>query len=142
MLNQNSNFAENEMNDRARKMWRENAELLHEKHVETLQSAWILGMHDNSWTMRAKIDTLTNRLSVQFLNVEKLLGEQLSDWTVPKMDLSRFIPLLPAEDRKTVTTMIKNAYNNVGDCNGIVEAELDYKDAIRIMEEHETIQNA
>ena len=122
------------MNDRAKKMWREHAELLHQKHVETLQARWIL---PNTIGTSILQNAITDRLYVQFHQVEILLGESLSDWTIPKMDLSRFIPLLPDEDRKTITTMIKNAYNDVDDCNGIVEAELDYKDAIRIMENHE-----
>jgi predicted GTPase len=125
------------MNDRARQIWREHAELLHAKHVDYLQSNWrVLGQR-YKWAVKVQCDVRTDRLSSLFHRVQTLLGEQLSDWTIPKMDLSRFIPLLPAEDRKTIKTMIINAYDNVGDCNGIVEAELDYKDAIRIVKNYE-----
>ena len=122
------------MNQRARQIWRDIAEALHEKRVAYLQSDWrVLGQR-YKWKDKVRCDARTNRLWEQFYQVELLLGESISDWQMPKMDLSRLFPLLPYKDKKAIIAMVKNAYNDVGDCNGIVEAELDYKDAIRIME--------
>jgi hypothetical protein len=119
------------LNDRARKIWREIAELLHEKHVETLQARWIL---PNTIGTLIEQNAITDRLYKQFRQVEVLLGEDLSDWTIPEMKAERLLKLLPIEGRATVKKMIEDSYDDVGDCNGHIEAELDYNDAIKIIE--------
>ncbi len=122
------------MNDRARKIWREIAEVLSDEYVRTVQSGWILFPTGWKWKDKVRFDTMTDRLYKQFRRVEVLLGEDLSDWTIPKMDAKRLLKLLPTEDRATVQRMIEDSYDDVGDCNGHIEAELDYNDAIKIIE--------
>ena len=60
------------------------------------------------------------------------------------MDAEQFLLLLPTGDRTKILQMMKTAYENVGDCNGIPEAEGTYIEAIEIIkiiketEDHET----
>ncbi len=122
------------MNNRARQIWREHAELLFDKYKETVQSAWILLPTGYKWKDKVRVDAMCEKLQKQFLSVQTLLGESLSDWIIPNMEVKRFLKLLPMENRTTVKKMIKNAYDDVGDCNGHIEAELDYNDAIKIIE--------
>jgi hypothetical protein len=122
------------MNDRARKIWRVHAELLFDEYKSRVQSSWILFPTGWKWKDKVYNDAIIEKQQKQFLSVITLLGEQLSDWTIPKMDATRLLKLMPIEDRATVKKMIENAYDDVGDCNGHIEAELDYNDAIKIIE--------
>ena len=49
------------------------------------------------------------------------------------MTAEQFLLLLPEVDRKIIYYMMKKSYDEVGDCNGIPEAEALYKEAIKML---------
>jgi hypothetical protein len=51
------------------------------------------------------------------------------------MTAKQLLLLLPIKDREQILQMMKKACEDVGDCNGIVEAEGAYKNAINIIKE-------
>jgi len=51
------------------------------------------------------------------------------------MTAKQLLLLLPTEDRTKILQMIETAYQDVGDCNGITEAEGMYLNAIDIIKE-------
>ncbi len=49
------------------------------------------------------------------------------------MTAEQFLLLLPETDRTIIYYMMKMSYDEVGDCNGIPEAEARYKEAIKML---------